>query len=269
MSFKDIFGGIIEYVGDNLPTICAAFATTTSVGALGLGIMSQKKVDEKVTEDMSKAEKAGVYLEEQAGTVIVEALSVGAICLGRHASQVKIDKLEAEVASAINLACIAWDRLRLTEEKTKELVGEEKAEEIKKAVISEEHSGKCCIPISDRDPNIYRFEDPYFNCYFYMTYRDFVTGLYAAEAHINRKSFITVAEIYYFLGKKAPAGSEEVTIDLATIADEWGEYKLPITAEKCETEEGGIPFLVICYNTKLGSLKTKRRAFSELLLDDK
>ena len=191
MDFKGIFEKVMDYATENLPTICAAFAATTSVGALALGITSQKKVDKKITDDMTKAEKAGVYLEEQTGTVVVEALAVGAICLARHASQAKIDRLEAEVATALNLACVAWDRLRLTEEKTKELVGEAKADEIKAAVAKEASDNKCCIPISDRDPNIYMFQDPTFDCYFYMTYRDFTTGMYAAEAKFCRHSDYT------------------------------------------------------------------------------
>lgn len=266
MSFKDIFEKVMDYATENLPTICAAFAATTSVGALALGITSQKKVDEKITDDMTKAEKAGVYLEEQAGTVVVEALAVGAICLARHASQAKIDSLEAEVATALNLACVAWDRLRLTEEKTKELVGEDKANEIKAAVAKEASVNKCCIPISDRDPNIYMFQDPTFNCYFYMTYRDFTTGIYAAEAHFNRHFEITPAEIYYFLGKKAPEGSRDVFIDLDTVSDEYADYKLPVTAAARETNEG-VPYFVISYNTKLTPCRKKGDRGPKLILD--
>ena len=266
MSFKDIFEGIIEYVSDNLPTICASFAATTSVGALALGITSQKKVDEKITDDMTKAEKAGVYLEEQTGTIVVEALAVGAICLARHASQARINELESNVAAAVNLACVAWERARLTEEKTKELVGEDKANEIKAAVAKEASVNKCCIPISDRDPNIYMFQDPTFNCYFYMTYRDFTTGIYAAEAHFNRHFDITPAEIYYFLGKKAPEGSRDVFINLDTVSDEYADYKLPVTAAARETNEG-VPYFVISYNTTLTPRCKKGDRGPKLMLD--
>ena len=265
MNFKDLFEKVLEYGGDNLPTICASFATTTSLGALWLGITSQKKVDEKITDDMTTAEKAGVYLEEQAGTVVVEALTVGAICLGRHASQVKIDKLEASVASALNLACMAWNRSKLIEEKTKEIVGEEKAEEIKKAVSNEQ---VCKIPISDRSPDIYLFEDQEFNCYFYMPYRDFITGLYAAEAHFNRTYSITVAEIYYFLGKKAPEGSDKICIDMDTVAEEWADHVLPVSPLAMQTPEG-VNYYVICYNTTLQPAIENKPHTCHLMLDDR
>ena len=266
MSFKDIFESVIEYVSDNLPTICASFAATASVGALTLGITSQKKADEKITDDMTKAEKAGVYLEEQTGTIVVEALAVGAICLARHASQARINELESNVAAAVNLACVAWERARLTEEKTKELVGEEKADEIKAAVAKEASDNKCCIPISDRDPNIYMFQDPTFDCYFYMTYRDFTTGIYAAEAHFNRHFEITPAEIYYFLGKKAPEGSKDVAIDLDTVSEEYADYKLPVTATARKTKEG-IPYFEISYNTDLKPIVKIKNHSTKLMLD--
>ena len=274
MSFKDIFEKVMDYATENLPTICAAFAATTSVGALALGITSQKKVDEKITDDMTKAEKAGVYLEEQAGTVIVEVLAVGAIGLARHASQARIDELESKVAAAVNLACVAWERARLTEEKTKELVGEEKTEEIKNAVAKEVSVRNYAkTPIADRDPDIYRFEDPWFNCYFYMTYRDFTTGIYAAEAHFHRESYITPAEIYYYLGKKAPEGSENVAIDICTVSDEnHGDCKLPIVVNKRETDEG-IPFFEIDYDTmftQLNKVMNKEpRILTQIMLDDR
>lgn len=214
--------GITKFIKANLPTILTGVSVASTVGAVYFTYKAAPKISAVIADDsLTKRQKfLGVC---KAGaipialTVISGGTSIGAQAINAHRLAVSAEQLTAATATA----AIATKELKELSEKTKEVVGEEKFEEIKKEIV-EDHikqgSGEVVEPV--RVTNVEHISTPgggntlWYDDRHDRWFRTSPSNVDAAikkfNAGLNSYDFSSLSELYCNLGLTAPPSDDHI-----------------------------------------------------------
>ena len=214
--------GVSKFIKTNLPAILTGVSVVSTVGAVYFTYKKAPVISAVISDkSLTKGQKfLGVC---KAGaipialTVISGGCGVGAQVINAHRLAVSAEQLTAATATA----AIATKELKELSEKTKEVVGEEKFEEIKKDIV-EDHikqgTGEVVEPV--RVTNVEHISTPgggntlWYDDRHDRWFRTSPANVNAAikkfNDSLNSYDFSSLSELYCNLGLTAPPSDEHI-----------------------------------------------------------